>query len=142
MKIEVNTITDLNKVGEYILKEFPNYKILVFKAEMGKGKTTFIKYFCEEILKSEDEVSSPTFAIINVYKYENNKAYHFDLYRLNSATEAFDIGFDEYIYSGDYCFIEWPELIMDYLPEEYLLIKICAGINDNSRVFEIIKQKN
>jgi len=142
MKIEVNTINDLNQVGEYILKEFPNDKILIFQAEMGKGKTTFIKYFCEKILKSEDEVSSPTFAIINVYKYQNRKAYHFDLYRLNSVTEALDIGFDEYIYSGDYCFIEWPELIMEFLPEEYLLIKINAGKDDNTRIFEIIKQKN
>jgi tRNA threonylcarbamoyladenosine biosynthesis protein TsaE len=79
---------------------------------------------------------------VNVYKYKNNKAYHFDFYRLNSVAEALDIGFDEYLYSGDYCFIEWPEIIMSFLPEEYLQIKISEGKNDSSRIFDISKQKN
>jgi tRNA threonylcarbamoyladenosine biosynthesis protein TsaE len=141
MRIEVNNLNELSKISDYILREFPKERIIVLDAEMGKGKTTFIKHFCEDILEAEDEVSSPTFAIVNVYKYKNNKAYHFDFYRLNSVAEALDIGFDEYLYSGDYCFIEWPEIIMSFMPEEYLLIKISEGKDDNSRVFDISKQE-
>ncbi len=96
-------------------------KILLFYGEMGAGKTTLIKAFCVA-LGVEDPVSSPTFSIVNEYHYPEGKVYHFDCYRLKNQTEALDIGLEEYLYSGNYCLMEWPEKIPDLLPENYLEI--------------------
>ncbi len=106
-------------------------KIWLFEGEMGAGKTTFIKAFCKA-LQVTSELSSPTFSIVNEYECLNkNKIYHFDLYRLKNKNELFDIGFDEYLYSGNYCFIEWPQLAIDFLPE--LSIKIKIVVDEKSR---------
>ncbi len=90
---------------------------------MGAGKTTFIKAFCEA-LNVEDTVSSPTFSIVNEYRYPNGIIYHFDFYRLKNQAEALDIGLEEYFDSGEYCLIEWPEKIPNLLPENYLEISL------------------
>lgn len=90
---------------------------------MGAGKTTLIKSLCA-CLGSADVVTSPTFSIVNEYIGVDNKIYHFDFYRLKNQAEALDMGYEEYFYSGAYCFIEWPEKIPDLLPSDYIRVDI------------------
>lgn len=98
-------------------------KVFAFDGPMGAGKTTFIKQLCEE-LGTEDIVNSPTFAIVNVYDTKEGEVYHFDCYRLKDIREAVDFGAEEYFYSGNYCFIEWPDIIEPLLPEDVVRIQI------------------
>lgn len=99
-------------------------KVFAFYAKMGTGKTTFTKAICEE-LGVEDAINSPTFAIVNEYEAaDGTPIYHFDFYRIKNTAEAIDMGCDEYFYSGYPCFIEWPELIEDILPEETIKVTI------------------
>ncbi len=114
---------ELVKAVEFLQDYLQNQKILLFYGEMGAGKTTFIKAFCAA-LGVEDTVSSPTFSIVNEYHYPQGIIYHFDFYRLKNQTEALDLGVEEYLDSGEYCLIEWPEKIPDLLPENYLKINI------------------
>lgn len=98
--------------------------VFAFYGKMGAGKTTFVKALCE-VLGVEDAVSSPTFAIVNEYEAANGcPIYHFDFYRIKRLSEAYDMGCDEYFYSGNPCFIEWPELIEEILPEETVKVTI------------------
>lgn len=112
---------EIKKAAEFLLQTLENQKIILFYGEMGAGKTTFIKSFCK-LLDVQDNVSSPTFSIVNEYQYPKGLIYHFDCYRLKNQTEALDIGFEEYLNSGEYCLIEWPEKIPDLLPEHYLCV--------------------
>ncbi len=102
-------------------------RVFAFDGPMGAGKTTFIRQLCAD-LGSEDIVNSPTFAIVNVYDYPTpsgrREIYHFDCYRIKDIREAMDFGAEEYLYSGEYCLIEWPEMIDALLPEETVHIKI------------------
>lgn len=101
-------------------------RIYAFRAPMGTGKTTFISELCQA-MGTKDVANSPTFAIVNVYELPNHEEiYHFDCYRLKNLSEAIDLGAEEYLYSGNYCFIEWPEVIESILPEDtvYLTIRI------------------
>ena len=120
-------ITDISKLQEaarLLLNNFPNDRVFAFYGSMGAGKTTFIKAICHE-LGSEDNVTSPSFALINEYSTDNNSLiYHFDFYRIKKVDEAFDLGYEDYIYSGNYCFIEWPEMIEQLLPEGIVEVKI------------------
>ena len=121
----------LNERGEKvspleILKECAPRRVFAFDGQMGAGKTTFIKALCEA-MGTSDVVNSPTFAIVNVYDVEQpyrGEVYHFDCYRLKDIREALDFGAEEYLYSGNYCFIEWPEMIEAILPEDTVWIKI------------------
>jgi len=99
--------------------------VFAFDGKMGAGKTTFIKKLCEEI-GTEDIVNSPTFSIVNVYEVgkEKKEVYHFDCYRLKDIREAQDFGAEEYLYSGNYCFVEWPEMIEPLLPEDTVWVEI------------------
>lgn len=107
-------------------------KIWVFQGQMGAGKTTLIKALAKE-LGSEDQVSSPTFGIVNEYAAQaESKIYHFDFYRLDDPTEALDIGIEEYFYSGNYCWVEWAEKIAEFIPDDFLLIRIQTA-GDQSR---------
>lgn len=115
-----------------ILDKCGSKRVFAFDGRMGAGKTTFIKHLCEE-MGTEDVVNSPTFAIVNVYeveelKGENGKVktevYHFDCYRIKDIREAMDFGAEEYLYSGNYCFIEWAEMIEPLLPEDTVWVKI------------------
>ena len=109
-----------------ILKQTEPHRVYAFEGEMGAGKTTFIKQLCEE-MGTADVVNSPTFAIVNVYDVEQpyrGEVYHFDCYRLKDIREAMDFGAEEYLYSGNYCFIEWPEMIDVLLPEDTVRVKI------------------
>ncbi len=114
-----------------ILKETEPHRVYAFDGQMGAGKTTFIKSLCEA-MGTEDVVNSPTFAIVNVYDVEQpykGEVYHFDCYRLKSLREAIDFGAEEYLYSGNYCFIEWPEMIDAMLPDDTIYIKISLKEN-------------
>ena len=102
---------------------------------MGAGKTTLIKSLCAA-LGVKDNVTSPTFSIVNEYQASGNqKVYHFDFYRLKNQTEALDMGYEEYFYSDAYCFVEWPEMIPDLLPDHYINIKISLAGNNSREIF-------
>ena len=129
MKIEFS-INDINKVASLILAE-NLHKVIVFNGEMGVGKTTLIKQLCLN-LGVDQATSSPTFSLVNEYIYdENQKIYHFDLYRLKSENEALDFGIDEYLYSNNWCFIEWADKIPNLLPEQHSVITIELLANGN-----------
>lgn len=126
----------LNEQGEpvsalEILNVHPEARVYAFEGQMGAGKTTFIKQLCEQ-MGSTDVVNSPTFAIVNVYDVDRpyrGEVYHFDCYRLKDIREAMDFGAEEYLYSGNYCFIEWPELIEPLLPDSTVYVKITPQAN-------------
>lgn len=108
--------------------------VFAFYGKMGAGKTTFTKAICEE-LGVEDAINSPTFAIVNEYEAANgNPIYHFDFYRIKRLSEAYDIGGDDYFYSGFPCFIEWPELVEEILPEETIKVQIEEQENGRRKV--------
>ena len=114
-----------------ILRATEPHRVFAFEGQMGAGKTTFIKKLCEE-MGTIDVVNSPTFAIVNVYDVEQpyrGEVYHFDCYRLKDIREAMDFGAEEYLYSGNYCFIEWPEKIEPLLPEDTIWVKIIPQEN-------------
>ena len=114
-------------------------KCFAFYAPMGAGKTTFIKAICEE-LGSTDVITSPTFAIVNEYTAKNLPIYHFDLYRIKKMEELYDIGADDYFYSGNPCFIEWPEMAESALPDETIKITIVPQDNGSRIVSFSIEQ--
>lgn len=124
-------IFELPSIAQKLLKIADNIRIFLFHGEMGAGKTTFIKALCAE-LGVDSPVSSPTFAIVNEYAGTKHRIYHFDFYRLKNQVEALDMGCEEYFYSGDYCFIEWPDKIPDMLPPHYISVSISV-LNDNTR---------
>ena len=114
-----------------ILRRTEPHRVYAFDGQMGAGKTTFIKKLCEE-MGTTDVVNSPTFAIVNVYDVEQpykGEVYHFDCYRLKDIREAMDFGAEEYLYSGNYCFIEWPEMIAPLLPDDTVWVKIVPQEN-------------
>ncbi len=127
--------SDLPDLGKKLLEKFPESRVFAFYAPMGVGKTTFIRALCYG-LGSTDNVSSPTFAIINEYQTESgNSIFHFDFYRIKKVWEAMDIGSEEYFYSGNYCFIEWPELIEELLPEDAVKVTIEEDMETGNRIF-------
>lgn len=134
MLIKVSDLSQLPVAAEKLFAEYPGARIFAFHGELGAGKTTFIKALCESF-GVKDSMSSPSFSLVNEYHdAKNNSVYHFDLYRLKSPQEALDIGLEEYLYSGNYCFIEWPERAEDLLPEEtvHVLIKVAGDTREIS----------
>lgn len=114
----------IQDAARQIIAQSGSEKIWIFQGQMGAGKTTLIKALAKE-MEVLDQVSSPTFGIVNEYGTASGKQiYHFDFYRLDDPTEALDIGIEEYFYAGDYCWIEWAEKIAQFIPEDFLLIKI------------------
>lgn len=126
MTIEVEGIQELPQVARQILEYAAGRKVWLFYGNMGAGKTTLIKQICQSI-GVEDNTSSPTFSIVNEYNSPEGPVFHFDFYRIKSEHEALDLGYEEYFYSGNYCFVEWPELIPSLLPEEVLSINITVS---------------
>ena len=125
-------VDDLPRIAGQILSEMKDERVFALYGKMGAGKTTLIKAFCK-VLGVEEIVSSPTFAIVNEYTgRESQPVFHFDFYRIKKIEEVYDIGYEEYIYSGNYCFIEWPELIDDLLPENFVRIQIDV-LDDETR---------
>ena len=119
----IYSLDEINKVAEKILSENPQ-KVILFNGEMGAGKTTLIKVLAEK-LGVNDATNSPTFSLVNEYQLPNNQyIYHFDMYRLKNEIEALDMGIDDYLYSGNWCFIEWADKIVNLLPEEHSSIEI------------------
>lgn len=135
--MEVNfTLDQINQIAETLLKEYGNYKVFAFHGEMGAGKTTFIHALCEE-LKIADTISSPTFSIINQYKTTDEQTvYHMDLYRIKDENEAINAGVEDCLFSGNYCFVEWPEKAPAVFPDDTLHVTI-TSINDNTRKLKI-----
>lgn len=133
--VHCNSPAELDGIAVKLLQKYPNARMFAFFGAMGAGKTTFIKSVCRQ-LSVVDEVNSPTFAIINEYIRDNGESvYHFDLYRLKSWQELLDIGYEDYFYSGKYCFIEWPEKIDNLLPEDAVNVAIEVNNENNSRSF-------
>ena len=138
MNLPVKSIDGLKSAAKQLTEFAGAEKIFLFYGDMGAGKTTFIKSLCEQ-LGIKETVTSPTFSIVNEYRGKTNKIYHFDFYRLKNQNEALDMGYEEYFYSGDYCFIEWPEKISDLLPPHYIRIDIqVLGANERLLTFEKI----
>jgi tRNA threonylcarbamoyladenosine biosynthesis protein TsaE len=134
MKIEFD-LNEIDLVAAKIIAHNPK-KIILFNGEMGSGKTTFIKALCKEI-GITSPTSSPTFSLVNEYQSTTNQVvYHFDMYRLKDQNEALDMGIDEYLCSGNWCFIEWPEKIPDLITENHSVISISI-LNDGKRILEI-----
>lgn len=126
----------LNEEGKEVsalelLRQTEPHRVFAFDGQMGAGKTTFIKKLCEE-MQTEDIVNSPTFAIVNVYEVARpyrGEVYHFDCYRLKDIREAIDFGAEDYLYSGNYCFIEWPDILEPLLPEDTVRVRITPQPN-------------
>ena len=131
MILNLSAINDLPQAARQILDFAGDQKVFLFFGEMGAGKTTSIKALCAE-LGVNQSVSSPTFALINEYEYPGGLIYHFDCYRLKTSIEALDFGIEEYLSSGAYCFIEWPEKIEGLWPDSYLAVSITAA-NEQER---------
>jgi tRNA threonylcarbamoyladenosine biosynthesis protein TsaE len=120
----VHKESELKQVAEMLIGAYPQRRVFAFYGAMGAGKTTFIRMIAD-VLGAVDVVQSPSFAIINEYKTrEGDSLFHFDFYRMKKPEEAYDIGYEDYLYSGSYCFLEWPEVIEDLLPEDAVKVKI------------------
>ena len=130
---EINNIEELSKVSELLIDWRDKSNIIAFYGNMGAGKTTLIKNLCAK-LGVQDEVNSPTFALVNEYQTESlDSVFHFDFYRIKSLEEVFDIGYEDYFYGGNLCLLEWPELIDPLMPEHFIKVEITLGDTDTSR---------
>lgn len=137
LTLKADTPDDLVAVANTIISIYPDPTVFALHGVMGAGKTTLIKAICKE-LGVIDIVVSPTFSLINEYRTNNGKpVYHFDFYRINSLTEAFDMGYEEYFYSGNYCFVEWPEKIGQLLPAGFVYITIRFDNGGQTRIIEV-----
>ncbi len=124
MELIINNLTDIRKTARQFIDAMDGRTVFALYGKMGVGKTTFTKALCEE-LGVQDVINSPTFAIVNEYEDgAGQPIYHFDFYRIKRLSEAYDIGFEEYIDSGNLCLIEWPELIEDLLPEDTVRVTL------------------
>lgn len=133
MEIRINALTDINEAAKAFVENIGTSTVFAFYGKMGAGKTTFIKAVCE-CLGVEDVITSPTFAIVNEYTSSTtgDTIYHFDFYRIKRLEEVYDMGYEDYIDSGSLCFMEWPELIEDLLPEDVRKVSIREN-EDGSR---------
>ena len=132
-EFEINSVEELSQVSEYLLSLREESDIVAFYGPMGAGKTTLIKNLCHR-MGVTDEVNSPTFAIVNEYvTMEGESVYHFDFYRIKKLEEVYDIGYENYFYSGNLCLLEWPEMIEPLMPEKFIRVDIALGNTDDSR---------
>ncbi|MBQ0156623.1 MAG: tRNA (adenosine(37)-N6)-threonylcarbamoyltransferase complex ATPase subunit type 1 TsaE [Bacteroidales bacterium] len=124
MKAEFEyTLDEIESAASEIIKAFDGRKIIRFIGEMGAGKTTMIKSLCK-MLGVDEEVTSPTFAIVNEYEGAGCRVFHFDFYRVKNQQEAIDLGLADYFYSGEYVFMEWPQLVDDFMPDDVVTLTI------------------
>ena len=134
MRIEIKKQDNLREAARQFIEQMGDSHVFAFYGKMGAGKTTFIKAICEE-LGVEDVITSPTFAIVNEYESPDTTIYHFDFYRIKKLEEVYDMGYEDYFYSGGLCFIEWPELIEELLPEDAVRIIIEEQPNGSRVVY-------
>ncbi len=142
MEIRIQDLDHIREAAREFINHIGDARVFAFYGTMGAGKTTFVKAICEE-LGVEDVITSPTFAIVNEYSISNHKVqssklkvqsvFHFDFYRIKKLEEVYDMGYEEYFYSGSLCFIEWPELIEEILPDDAVRVNISEQA-DGSRV--------
>ena len=133
MEIKINDLEHIREAARQFIDAMGDQQVYAFYGHMGAGKTTFIKAICEE-LGVEDVITSPTFAIVNEYTAaDRTPIYHFDFYRIKKLEEVYDMGYEDYFYSGSLCFIEWPELIEEILPDDALRVSITEQ-EDGSRL--------
>lgn len=133
--MKINSLDKINDTAKEFVSIMGEHKVFVFYGSMGAGKTTFITALCKE-LGVTDVISSPTFAIVNEYEtVSGNSIYHFDFYRINKVEEAFDFGYEDYFYSGNLCFIEWPEKVAELIPDNAVKVFITEK-EDGSREIE------
>ena len=137
MEIRIENIEKIREAAREFVANIGDSTVFAFYGKVGAGKTTFIKAVCEE-LGVEDVITSPTFAIVNEYRSDasGELIYHFDFYRVKKIEEVYDMGFEDYFYSGALCFIEWPELCEEVLPEDTVKVTIEES-SDGTRVVTI-----
>lgn len=133
----IYSISEIHKAVELITTYLNSYKVVLFDGPMGVGKTTLISALCKS-LGSTADISSPTFSIVNEYDSKIGTIYHFDFYRIKSIEEAFDFGVEEYLFSNNYCFIEWSEKIAELLPQNCLQIKLEILSEDQRSLFVLM----
>ena len=133
-----SSVQDLSSVCKYLELLQVKEKLILFSGEMGAGKTTLIKEFCAH-LGIEDEVSSPTFSLVNEYESATGPVYHFDLYRIQSEEELYDIGYEDYFFSGYLCLVEWPEMASGIIPTEHVMVNI--RVENDQRLITVTNQK-
>ena len=131
MEIQIKNLEEIRETARTFINHIGDCTVFAFYGKMGAGKTTFIKALCEE-LGVDDVITSPTFAIVNEYTAQDGPVYHFDFYRIKKLEEVYDMGFEDYFYSGSLCLIEWPELIEDVLPDDAVKVSITENA-DGSR---------
>ncbi len=136
INLQVNSIADLPVAAKKLIAFFGQYKIVLFEAPMGAGKTTLIKEICR-CLGSNDLFSSPTYALVNEYASPHGKIFHFDLYRLKNTEELFDIGIEDYLAANNFCFVEWPEKLIEIIDSNYVQLEI--KIDENIRYIRATK---
>lgn len=136
MKIKIDSLDNIHEATKQFIEHMGEGKVFAFYGKMGAGKTTFIKAICEE-MGVEDVITSPTFAIVNEYRSNTTEEiiYHFDFYRIKKLEEVYDMGYEDYFYSGALCFLEWPELIEEILPGDATKVTITTE-EDGSRSVE------
>ncbi len=125
-------LSEIDHIAEQVLHQNVA-KVILFHGEMGAGKTTFIKALAK-VLGVEKATSSPTFSLVNEYQAKDGLVYHFDVYRLKNESEAFDFGIEDYLYSGNWCFIEWAEKIPNLIPENHSIISFEVLENGNRKL--------
>ncbi len=140
MEIKINDLGSIHEAARQFITQIGEHKVFAFYGSMGAGKTTFIKAICEA-LGVDDVITSPTFAVINEYSLTSHLSpltsdiiYHFDFYRIKKLEEVYDMGYEDYFYSGALCFIEWPELIEELLPEDAVKVSITEDANGSRTV--------
>ena len=133
MEIRIKDLEHIREAAREFINQIGDHRVFAFYGKMGAGKTTFVKAICEE-LGVEDVITSPTFAIINEYSLSEGRLYHFDFYRIKKLEEVYDMGYEDYFYSGALCFIEWPELIEEVLPDDAVRVHIEVQPDDSRLV--------
>ena len=135
MTLTITNIDNINITVKKFISAIGENKVIAFYGKMGAGKTTLVSRIAA-LLGAEDAVTSPTFALVNQYEGTEQRIYHFDFYRIDNIEEVFDLGYEEYFYSGDLCLVEWPEKIEPLIPDDAMVVRITAG-DGEERIFEI-----